>query len=136
MVSLLLPPISRNCSHVLLGFDGAVRSGCGKTDAEDLAGLKTSSLTTPRELETIVERGVVRAWQEFRNGNHRAAERILGELPDSDVFTVPPARAKSTRWWRLLIGISVALMGAGILIQCLPSAWMGGGEWIETCSHH
>jgi RNA polymerase sigma-70 factor (ECF subfamily) len=119
MASLFMPPISQNCSHISLGWDGTVSAHCGKTDSRDLSALKTGRMADPRELECVVAEVVGHAWREFRDGKLTAAERALGELPESDIFVVSPARAKSTRWWRIFIGASVVLMMAGMVGQLL-----------------
>jgi RNA polymerase sigma factor (sigma-70 family) len=126
MASVLMPPISRNCSHISLGCDGTVIAHCGKTDSRDLSALKTATIANPRELEGIVAETVGQAWQEFRNGNLTIAERALGELPESEVFVVPPARARSTRWWRIFIGASVVLMIVAMILLFWQPAWMNG----------
>jgi hypothetical protein len=124
MAALFLPSISRNCSHILLGWDGTIRAQCGKADAQNLTALQTSGPTNPQELESLVEASVVQAWREFRHGNFAAAERMVGDSPELEVFLVPPTRAKSMRWWRIFIGASVVLMMAAMMLRLLPSAWM------------
>lgn len=124
MAMVFMPPITRRCSHVLLGWNGTVRAHCSEEDAQNIAVLKTSRLANPRELENLVASSLFQAWQEFRIGKLPEAERSLGESPESEVFVAPPARAKSMRWWRILIGTSIALMVAGMSIQFLPAAWM------------
>jgi hypothetical protein len=119
MATIFMPPISQNCSHISLGWDGMIQAHCGKADTQDLALLKTSSMTNPQELESIVEENIVQAWQEFCNGNLPAAELALGESPESEVFIVPPARTKSLRWWQIFIGASVVLMMVGMVGQIL-----------------
>jgi RNA polymerase sigma factor (sigma-70 family) len=126
MASLFMPPISQNCSHISLGWDGTVSAHCGKTDSRDLSALKTGRMTDPRELECVVAEIVGKAWLEFRNGNSVTAEWVLGELPESDIFVVSPARAKSTRWWRIFIGVSVVLMMAGMVGQLWQPVWLSG----------
>ena len=117
MASIFMPPISRRHSHILLGWDGTVSAHCGETDAEDLVSLKTASTANPRELERIVSEIVGRAWHEFRSGNISVAEQTLGDSPESEVFVVPPARAKSMRWWRIWIGAAVVLMSVGMVVR-------------------
>ena len=116
IASVFLPPIGRNCSHILLGWEGTVSVHCGKTDANDLSELKTSGLKTMRELESGVAEILVQAWQEFRSGNLPAAEQILGDSPESEVFLVPPTRAKSTLWMRIMLGIGIVLMAVGMIV--------------------
>jgi RNA polymerase sigma factor (sigma-70 family) len=134
MATLFLPPISQNRSHILLRWDGTIRAYCGKADAQNLAALKTSGLTNPQELESLVEENVLQSWQEFRSGNFPAAERALGDSPESEVFVVPPCRAKSMRWWRIFIGASVVLMMAAMMVRFLPSAWMARLDGLKPVS--
>ena len=119
MASVFMPPISRNCSHILLGYDGTVMAHCGKNDLRDLSALKAGMMTDPQELERVVMENLGQAWREFRIGNLPAAERLLGDSPESEVFIVPPARAKSVRWWRIWIGASAVLMAAATIIMLL-----------------
>jgi RNA polymerase sigma-70 factor (ECF subfamily) len=132
MAEVFLPPISQNCSQVLLGWDGTIRAHCGKADAQNLAALKTSGLTNPQELESLVEENVLQSWQEFRSGNLAAAERTLGDSPESEVFIVPPSRAKSMRWGRIFIGAFVLLMMAGMMLRFRPPAWMARLDGLKT----
>jgi RNA polymerase sigma factor (sigma-70 family) len=126
IAGVFLPPFSQNCSHISLGWDGTVIAHCGKTDLGDLSALKAGHKTDSRELESVVAEIVAEAWREFRNGKQSAAEHALGELPESEVFVVPPARAKGTRWWRIFIGATVMLMAALMILQYWRPAWMEG----------
>ncbi len=126
MAAVFLPPGSRNCSRITLRRDGTVTARCGKTDASDLAAMTTSRMASPRELEVVVAETVGQAWRGFRAGSLPAAARWLGELPESEVFVVPPARARAMRWWRLFIGASIALMMPAILLPFWHSAWLDG----------
>ena len=126
MASVFMPPISHHCSHISLGWDGIVSAHCGKTDAGDLSALKTAGITAGKELERVVVETVGQAWQEFRNGNPAAAEAALGEPQDTNVFVVPPARARSMRWWRIFIGASVVLILAGMTLPFWRTPWMDG----------
>jgi RNA polymerase sigma-70 factor (ECF subfamily) len=110
LAGVFLPPMSQNCSHISLGWDGMVAAHCGKTDAGDLLALETAQTTDPRKLDCLVAEVVSQAWREFRAGNLQAAERTLGNSPESDVFIVPPARAKSTRFWKIWMLLMLASM--------------------------
>jgi hypothetical protein len=74
-------------------------------------------MTDPQELECVVAEIVGQAWREFRGGNLPAAEQTLGDSPESEVFIVPPARAKSVRWWRIWIGAAAVLIAAAMIVQ-------------------
>lgn len=134
MAMIFLPPVSRNCSYILLGWAGTVQAHCGKADARNLTGLKNASRAGPPALENLVAENTVQAWREFRCGNLPAAERALGGSSESEVFVLPPARAKSMRWWRILIGVSAALMLAGMLLRFLPSAWVASLDGLKPVS--
>jgi RNA polymerase sigma-70 factor (ECF subfamily) len=134
MAAAFMPPISQNCSHIALGWDGTVRAHYGRTDAQNLAALKTSGLTNAEELESLVEESMVQSWQAFRSGNIPAAERALGDAPESEVFVVPPARAQATLWWRILIGASVVLMMVGLMPRLFPSTWMARLDGLKPVS--
>ena len=132
MAAVFMPPISRNCSHILLSWNGTVVARCGDTDARDLVALKTSHMTNTQELEGIVAESVGQAWQGFRDGNLAAAERLLGDSPESEVFVVPPARSKSLRWWRVFIGASVLLMLTAIILQFWRPAWLSNVKTVTV----
>ncbi len=116
MVTLFLPPISRNCSHIFLGWNGTFRAHCGPVDAAELSALTTSQTVHLSALESLVEKCLLQAWAECRRQNFSAAERALGDSPESEIFLVSPARSKSTRWWRIMLGTSVTLMALGMFV--------------------
>ena len=130
VASVVMPPISQNCSHVSLGYDGTVMAHCGKNDLRDLSALTTSRMNDPQELECVVAEIVGQAWREFRGGKFPAAERTLGESPESEVFIVPPARAKSVRWWRIWIGSAAVLIAAAMIVQLsMPKHPQSSSRW-------
>lgn len=132
--AVFMPPISQNCSHISLGSDGMVSARCGKADAKDLSAMNTGKIGDQTELECVVAKSVSQAWQEFCRGGLSAAERMLGDSPESEVFVMPPARAKSMRWWRILIVAAVVLMMAGMMLRFLPSAWMAMLDGLKPVS--
>jgi RNA polymerase sigma factor (sigma-70 family) len=95
MAIVFMQPISPNCSHILLGWDGTVVAHCGKSDTVDLVEMHSRRLDESQDIELTVETSVSQAWYEFRRGNLAAAERSLGEMPESQVFLVAPGRAKA-----------------------------------------
>jgi RNA polymerase sigma-70 factor (ECF subfamily) len=111
MASAILP-MSRHCSCVVLRFDGAVLAQCNETDAAELADLAPERWRDTAELETHVSGTVQEAWRSFRAGNVNEAEQLLGEIAESEVFIVPPARAAGTRWQRIFLGLVVVAMVA------------------------
>jgi len=125
-LTIVFVPLSRWCSFVRLGWDGTVGAHCSNADARDLAQLGLERLPTPRELEDSVAQAVAQAWQDFRNGNEAAAERTLGQIPDSEVFVVPVAKSAATRWWkRILVGWIVLAVPLLVLLYLQPP-WLEG----------
>ncbi|MCX6925134.1 MAG: hypothetical protein NT154_18260, partial [Verrucomicrobia bacterium] len=51
---------------------------------------------------------------------------MLGELPESEVFLVPPARARAMRWWRVMLGGCVLLMIVCLTLQLWKSPRLAG----------
>lgn len=110
MAIIFMPPISPNCSYIRLGWDGTVVAHCGKSDGADLVELHQRKFDEVREMEFTLADAVSQAWCEVRSGDSAAAERLLGELPESEVFLVSPARAKQALWWQLGLGATILLM--------------------------
>jgi RNA polymerase sigma-70 factor (ECF subfamily) len=109
-------PMSRGCSRLLLRDNGTVVAHLGATDAADLKAANSAKSAPLDELELQVAIAAEHAWHEFRAGNSVATERALGELPESEIFVVPPARARSTRWLRVWLGATVVLMAAAMIL--------------------
>jgi RNA polymerase sigma factor (sigma-70 family) len=124
--SAFMPPISRGCSHILLGWDGTVLAHCSKRDATDLTSLNTGRPIDPPQLECLVGKVVGQGWRDYREGNIAAAEGALGQLPEAAIFVVPPARAKSMLWWRMLLGVAVLGMLFAMVLQYWRPPWMDG----------
>ncbi len=103
-------PVWRQSSRIVLGWDGLVTAHCGPDDAATLSELLLDGTRTAVELEGVVAGAVQEAWGLFRSGNFPAAAQGLGELPDAEVFAVPPARAMSTRILQWLLGAATALL--------------------------
>jgi RNA polymerase sigma-70 factor, ECF subfamily len=126
MSSLFMPPVTRSFSRVLLRPEGTVHAHCSSRDERALVWLGACQGGRTQELGTVVEATVGSAWREFRTGNLDLAERMLGELPESEVFLVPPARSRSTRWLQGFLGALVLLMVAAFTAQYwMPPRWSG-----------
>jgi len=111
-------PSVRNNSYLALGWDGLVAARCGKKDAADLEALKSNSVSDPASLQNQVALAVSRAWQNFREGKNAFSERAIGQIPDAEIFVVPPSRTRSNRWTIVLLG------GLSLLMLILQ-----GGEY-------
>ena len=126
MASVFMPPVARSFSRILLKGDGTVAARCSSRDERALAGMGADSGAETRELGSLVEAAAGSAWREFRAGNRAMAERALGELPESEVFLVPPSRARSTHWLQFFLGGAVLLMIAGLTVPYwMPTSWSG-----------
>lgn len=101
--------INPRTSHVLLRKDGTVVAHCGEADARDLACSPPDAVLDLPDLEREVAASVTRAWHAFRDGDAVAAARGLGEIPESDIFVVPPARSRFSRWTRISLGAHIVL---------------------------
>jgi RNA polymerase sigma factor (sigma-70 family) len=112
-------PLPRDCSRLLLGADGTVAADCGDTDFEALAETHPGESRDLSQIETQVETATLSAWAAFRSGNIKLAERIIGDVPESEVFLVPPARARATRWQRNFLGGTVLLM----IVAMIALSW-------------
>jgi RNA polymerase sigma-70 factor (ECF subfamily) len=112
-------PFPRDCSRLLLGADGTVLADCGDTDFEALAETHPGKSRDLSEIETQVETAILSAWDAFRGGNIKLAERIIGDVPESEVFLAPPARARATRWQRIILGAAVGLM----IVAMIALSW-------------
>ena len=126
MASAFIPLVSRRCSHIVLGWDGAIIAHCGQRDATDLAALHANIFANPQELEALVAKAVAGAWQEFRAGNLATSERALGQVPDSEVFIVPVAKSAATRWLRRIMFGWVAISLALLTLVAMHPPWLQG----------
>ena len=92
-------PSIRNNSYIALGWNGSVAARCGKKDAADLEALRSNSVSDPTSLQNQVAMAVSQAWQNFREGKITFAERAMGQIPDTEIFVVPPMRTRANRWY-------------------------------------
>jgi RNA polymerase sigma-70 factor (ECF subfamily) len=123
---LRLPPFQAsflNSVHYVFGHQGSSlkldENGCvaahlGAKDEQDLLALHGRTSPEALDLEIRVAASVQSAWRHFRRGDIAAAKRAIGEVPDADVFIVPTARSKSTRWL-CIVSCSLAVVSAVIM---------------------
>lgn len=108
-------PSTGNTSSLVLGWNGSVAGHCAERDAAELAALPGNSISSPAVLEPRVAMAVAAAWQNFRAGNLSAAMRSVGQIPESEIFIVPPARTRARRVQAVVLGglmiVSAALFG-------------------------
>jgi hypothetical protein len=101
-------------SWIRLDWDGTVRAHCAPGDEKALVALGGPGLVAIPELETRVSTATAQAWLAFRRGDPAEAERLLGQVPDADVFIVPTGRARATlRLKYLMIMLVVVFVAEG-----------------------
>jgi len=108
----------RRCSWIELGWDGTVRAYCGGPDEVSLRAMNGPAQAPTPELETRVAAAVASGWSQFRGGDASGAERSLGQVPDAEVFLVPPSRSKGYLVWA-----GFMLLSLGIIIYAGSKIW-------------
>ena len=106
-------------SSLRLEVNGSVEARLGAKDEQDLRALHGRDLPHTADLESRVAAAVQSAWRHFRQGEFAAAERAVGQVPDADVFLVPTARSKATRWLCILLGGWMA-----VSLSLLATIWL------------
>ncbi|EEF62506.1 sigma-70 family RNA polymerase sigma factor [Pedosphaera parvula] len=95
-------------SKLILQRDGTVSVTMHKRDRRALRQLRGENPSPNGELENRVAAAAESAWQKFRVQDFAAAERTLGQVPESEVFVQPLAKSLSTRLQRaFMIGIAL-----------------------------
>ncbi len=114
----------RRFSYLLLEWNGAVSVQLGINDEEALRTSEGRSSPGAADLEKQVAVAVESAWRHFRNGDSALAERVLGQVPEADIFIVPPARSKAVRLQRGVMIFFLALMLILNGLIFFQPAWM------------
>ena len=116
----------RRFSFLLLEWNGTVSAQLGISDEEVLRASQGHPLPNVADLENQVAVAVESAWRHFRNGDSALAERAVGQVPDTDIFIVPPARSKAARLQRgvMIFVLALMLVLSGLLF--FRPAWMEG----------
>ncbi len=96
-----LPPFSRNSSSVSLNPDGSIAASLSVKDEEALVRF-SDDVGSVESLETIVTESLLRARAAFVNREVAKAEKILGQLPEQEVFVVPGKDAPGMSRYRRL----------------------------------
>jgi len=104
----IFPSVRRN-SYIALGWDGSVAARCGKKDATDLEALRNNSVSDLASLQNQVAMAVSQAWRSFHEGKTVFAERVSGQIPDTEIFVVSPIRTRANRFMIILWGCLLIL---------------------------
>jgi len=114
-------PMPQNTSHVILGWEGTVKAHCDENDAAGLVGMTEATTPAPAALEKQVVEVAAQAWQYFRAGQVAAAERAIGQIPEAEIYVVPPGRTRAFRWQRGMffgvVTLSLSLFAVDWLFQ-------------------
>ncbi len=102
------PSVHRD-SYIFLGRNGSVQAHCGRNDVAGLAILKNNRLPALESLEQQVTAAVAQAWSEVRVGKTALAEQTIGQIPDAEIFVVPPGRTRANRWQKVIFGGMIAV---------------------------
>jgi RNA polymerase sigma factor (sigma-70 family) len=113
-------------SRLLLAWDGNATAHLSGKDRSSLRNIHPDDAPTQDELESQVAAAAQAAWHHCRDGRFAAAERTLGQVPDSEVFYEPPTRSPLPRWltWGLLV-FATAVLGLNGLVFFKP-IWLSG----------
>ncbi|MEI8291568.1 MAG: sigma-70 family RNA polymerase sigma factor [Verrucomicrobiota bacterium] len=112
-------PSVRDNSNLTLGWDGLVAAHCGRIDAAGLEVLRSHSTANLAEMENQVALAVTQAWRNFQAGNFTDAERAIGQVPDAEIFVVPPTRTRAQFWLRIFFG---GMLTVSLLL--IASVWL------------
>ena len=112
-------PSVRNNSNLTLGWDGSVAAHCGRIDAAGLEVLRRHSTAELVGLENQVAQAVAQAWYNFRVCNFTDAERAIGQVPDAEIFVVPPTQTRAQFWQRVFFG---SMLTVSLLL--MASVWL------------
>jgi RNA polymerase sigma factor (sigma-70 family) len=125
----------RKRSWICLGRDGRVTAQLGEKDRRVITKLRQGGAISHVEWETQVSAAVSTAWRKFEANDIAAAEKVLGQVAESEVFVVSPAKGgvAKVRWlMAILLGVFL-LVSLGIN---LPGCHARIGNIISQRSHH
>ncbi|MBX3734977.1 MAG: RNA polymerase sigma factor [Verrucomicrobiae bacterium] len=106
--ALPVPSLFWNRTSLLtLRADGSVRASLGTRDARALGRAGEAAVTA---LEQRVERATEAAWVALLTEGPAAAERWIGQQPESEVFKVVPRQSRAGKWRLRVIGIAIAMV--------------------------
>ena len=100
---------TKHNSYILLRGDGSVEAHCSETNLKDLSAMRAEPISK-LQLEELVVAAVSTAWDNFREGDLKAAERTLGQIPDVEIFVKPPSRLGALRFIRIMLLVCLALI--------------------------
>jgi len=126
----------RQSSSLVLRHDGTAIATLDPADLKLLNRIGKGDLPGQYELEAHVTAATTLAWQQFRAGDVAAAERTLGQVPDSDVFVRPVRKTLSTQLQRaFVVGVAVfvaiQMFYANSLVKSLGGLMASPQGWAQ-----
>lgn len=113
-------------SQLLLTWDGKVAARLGAPDHKALLKLPPNHPPDTEELETKVSAAVEIAWGKFGAGDLSRAERVLGQLPEYEVFLQSPTKAGLLKWRTIMLVIVLGAMFVLIGLTSFKPPWIDG----------
>jgi RNA polymerase sigma-70 factor (ECF subfamily) len=113
-------------SQILLGWDGKVSAQLCQQDLEAMMKLHPANPPVIAELEGQVVLALGTAWEHFRENNCPRAERVLGQVPEAEVFVQSPTQTGFTRWRLRFMMVVLALILTLTGLNWLKPPWMKG----------
>jgi RNA polymerase sigma-70 factor (ECF subfamily) len=121
-------------SQVLLGWDGKVSAQLCLQDLEAIMKLHPGTPPAISELEGQVVRALATAWEHYRENNFARAERVLGQVPEAEVFVQSPAQTGFTRWRLRFLMVVLALIITLTGLNWLKPPWMAWMDRLKPVS--
>jgi hypothetical protein len=126
----------RKSSSLGLRADGTALATLTAADLKILNRISPGRPLEPQTLEAGVAAAVTLAWQQFRAGDLAAAERTLGQVPDSEVFIRPVKKSLSTQLQRaFVIGVAgfvaIQMFYVNGLMKSLGISMASPQEWSQ-----
>jgi RNA polymerase sigma-70 factor (ECF subfamily) len=112
-----------NGSKLLLHFNGTVSATLHDNDSRAMERLQSNLISSVIESEQCVAVSVKAAWENFRQGQFSAAERLLGERAIKEVFVKSPDREPLMQLRRI---------AAVILVILLVAQWVSHRSWVTN----
>lgn len=126
----------RKSSSLVLRADGTAVATLEAADLKILNRICPGGLLEPQTLEACVSTAVTLAWRQFRAGDVAAAERTLGQTPDSEVFIRPVKKSLSTQLQRaFVVGVAgfvaIQMFYVNGLMKSLNISMASPQEWSQ-----
>ncbi len=113
-------------SQFVLTWDGKVSARLCPRGHKLLLNLHPNDPLNADVLEKQVAAAVEIAWGKFCEGDLRRAERVLGQLPEYEVFLQSPTKVGLSKWRTTMLMIMLGAMFLLIGLTSFKQPWMEG----------